>query len=94
MVLIIITNAFLLQGTGKSSMEKQIEQLEEIYPEKARGIAKFNGPLAHKIIAGSDFIVIPSRFEPCGLVQLHSMPYGTVETISLFFSISFSSNIF
>lgn len=59
-------------------MEKQIEELEEIYPDKARGIAKFNGPLAHKIIAGSDFIIIPSRFEPCGLVQLHSMPYGTV----------------
>lgn len=59
-------------------MEKQIEQLEKIYPDKARGVAKFNGPLAHKIIAGADFIVIPSRFEPCGLVQLHAMPYGTV----------------
>ncbi|QHN77891.1 Granule-bound starch synthase 1 [Arachis hypogaea] len=63
-------------------MEKQIEQLEELYPEKARGIAKFNTPLAHKIIAGADFIVIPSRFEPCGLVQLHAMPYGTVPIVS------------
>ncbi|XP_047162427.1 granule-bound starch synthase 1, chloroplastic/amyloplastic-like [Vigna umbellata] len=72
----------IILGTGKKSMEKQIEKLEEIYPEKARGIAKFNGPLAHKIIAGSDFIIIPSRFEPCGLVQLHSMPYGTVPIVS------------
>ncbi|WVY97209.1 hypothetical protein V8G54_029360 [Vigna mungo] len=72
----------IILGTGKKSMEKQIEELEEIYPDKARGIAKFNSPLAHKIIAGSDFIIIPSRFEPCGLVQLHSMPYGTVPIVS------------
>lgn len=72
----------IILGTGKKIMEKQIEQLEEIYPDKARGVAKFNGPLAHKIIAGADFIVIPSRFEPCGLVQLHAMPYGTVPIVS------------
>ncbi|KAK7391854.1 hypothetical protein VNO78_20277 [Psophocarpus tetragonolobus] len=72
----------IILGTGKKIMETQIEQLEEIYPDKVRGIAKFNGPLAHKIIAGADFIVIPSRFEPCGLVQLHAMPYGTVPIVS------------
>ncbi|CAI8603210.1 unnamed protein product [Vicia faba] len=69
-------------GTGKKIMEKQIEVLEEKYPGRAIGITKFNSPLAHKIIAGADFIVIPSRFEPCGLVQLHAMPYGTVPIVS------------
>ncbi|CAN6480481.1 unnamed protein product [Victoria cruziana] len=64
-------------GTGKKHMEKQLEELEVLYPDKARGVAKFNGPLAHKIMAGADFILIPSRFEPCGLVQLQAMPYGT-----------------
>ncbi|KAI4346461.1 hypothetical protein L6164_007355 [Bauhinia variegata] len=68
----------IVLGTGKKAMERQIEQLEVLYPDKTRGIAKFHGPLAHKIIAGADFIVIPSRFEPCGLIQLHSMPYGTI----------------
>nr|ACB30384.1 granule bound starch synthase Ia precursor [Lotus japonicus] len=72
----------IVLGTGKKIMEKQIEQLEETYPDKAIGVAKFNAPLAHKIIAGADFIVIPSRFEPCGLVQLHAMPYGTVPIVS------------
>ncbi|CAJ1976339.1 unnamed protein product [Sphenostylis stenocarpa] len=72
----------IILGTGKKTLEKEIAKLEEIYPDKARGIAKFNGPLAHKIIAGADFIVIPSRFEPCGLVQLHSMPYGTVPIVA------------
>lgn len=59
-------------------MENQIEQLEALYPEKARGVTKFNVPLAHMIIAGADFMLVPSRFEPCGLIQLFAMRYGTV----------------
>ncbi|XP_054825384.1 granule-bound starch synthase 1, chloroplastic/amyloplastic-like [Prosopis cineraria] len=72
----------LVLGTGKKAMEAELGHLEVRYPDKARGVAKFNVPLAHKIIAGSDFIIIPSRFEPCGLIQLHSMPYGTVPIVS------------
>ncbi|GAY57167.1 hypothetical protein CUMW_177330 [Citrus unshiu] len=69
-------------GTGKKPMEQQIEQLEIICPEKARGITKFSIPLAHKIIAGADFMLVPSRFEPCGLIQLHAMRYGTVPIVA------------
>ncbi|KAF3789416.1 Granule-bound starch synthase 1 [Nymphaea thermarum] len=65
-------------GTGKKHMENQIEQLGSMYPQKARGIAKFNAALAHKMLAAADFLLIPSRFEPCGLVQLQGMKYGTV----------------
>ncbi|MBA0806270.1 hypothetical protein Gohar_005728, partial [Gossypium harknessii] len=72
----------VILGTGKMAMEEQIENLETQYPDKARGIANFNVPLAHKIIAGSDFILIPSRFEPCGLIQLHAMRYGTVPIVA------------
>ena len=70
-------------------MEKQLEQLEIKYPNKARGLAKFNVPLAHMIIAGADFMLVPSRFEPCGLIQLHAMRYGTVKELDLplFFTI-------
>ncbi|XP_035548160.1 granule-bound starch synthase 1, chloroplastic/amyloplastic-like isoform X2 [Juglans regia] len=72
----------IVLGTGKKSMEKQLEQLEILYPEKARGVAKFNVPLAHMIIAGADFMMIPSRFEPCGLIQLHAMRYGTLSIVA------------
>ncbi|OVA04705.1 Glycosyl transferase [Macleaya cordata] len=72
----------IVLGTGKKPMEKQLEQLEVMYPDKARGVAKFNVPLAHKIIAGADFMMIPSRFEPCGLIQLHAMRYGTVPIVA------------
>lgn len=67
-------------------MEKQIEQLEIKYPNKAIGVAKFNISLAHMITAGADFMLIPSRFEPCGLIQLHAMRYGTVKELDLYFS--------
>ncbi|KAL2336270.1 hypothetical protein Fmac_010716 [Flemingia macrophylla] len=69
-------------GTGKKQMEKQLEQLETTYPDKARGVAKFNVPLAHMIIAGADFILVPSRFEPCGLIQLQAMRYGSVPIVA------------
>ncbi|KAL2237871.1 UNVERIFIED_CONTAM: Granule-bound starch synthase 1, chloroplastic/amyloplastic, partial [Sesamum indicum] len=68
----------IILGTGKKSFEQQIEQLEVSYPDKARGVAKFNVPLAHMITAGADFMLVPSRFEPCGLIQLHAMRYGTI----------------
>ncbi|KAL9275014.1 Granule-bound starch synthase 1, chloroplastic/amyloplastic-like protein [Drosera capensis] len=69
-------------GTGKKRMEKELEELELKYPEKARGVAKFNVPLAHLITAGADFMLVPSRFEPCGLIQLHAMRYGTVPIVA------------
>ncbi|XP_028549213.1 granule-bound starch synthase 1b, chloroplastic/amyloplastic [Dendrobium catenatum] len=68
----------IVLGTGKKKMEKQLEELEAKYPNKARGVAKFNVPLAHQMLAGADLIVIPSRFEPCGLVQLQGMRYGVL----------------
>ena len=68
----------ILQGTGKKKMEEELMLLEVKYPRNARGIAKFNVPLAHMMFAGADFIIIPSRFEPCGLIQLQGMRYGVV----------------
>lgn len=76
--LISMNVQIIILGTGKKRFEQQIEQLEVLYPNKARGVAKFNVPLAHMITAGADFMLIPSRFEPCGLIQLHAMRYGTI----------------
>ena len=43
---------------------------------KVAGVVKFSEPVAHLITAGADFLMVPSRFEPCGLIQLHAMQYG------------------
>ncbi|CAI5468524.1 unnamed protein product [Closterium sp. Yama58-4] len=72
----------IVLGTGKKYLEQQLEALETKYPDKARGVVKFNTPLAHLMTAGADFMLVPSRFEPCGLIQLHAMRYGTVPIVA------------
>lgn len=68
-------------GTGKKAIEKQVEQLDKMSAGTA-GVVKFSQPVAHLITAGADFMLVPSRFEPCGLVQLHAMRYGTVPVVA------------
>ncbi|KAL9272568.1 Granule-bound starch synthase 1, chloroplastic/amyloplastic-like protein [Drosera capensis] len=72
----------IVLGTGKEPMEKQVRDLEMKYPDKARGVTKFNAQLAHMITAGADFMLVTSRFEPCGLIQLYAMRYGTLPIVA------------
>ena len=51
--------------------------MENTYPDRARGWVGFNVPMSHKITAAADLLLMPSRFEPCGLNQLYAMAYGT-----------------
>ena len=68
-------------GTGKKVFERMVRGMEDISPN-AKGIVQFSAPLAHLITGGADFMLVPSRFEPCGLIQLHAMRYGTVPIVS------------
>lgn len=74
----------IVLGTGKKAFEEQLGELEVKYPKRSWGVVKFNVPLAHLIIVRADFMLIPSRFEPCGLIQLQSMRYGTVSSLKIF----------
>ncbi|CAM0912587.1 unnamed protein product [Alopecurus aequalis] len=67
----------LLLGTGKKKFERMLKSAEEMFPDKVRAVVKFNAPLAHQIMAGADLLAVTSRFEPCGLIQLQGMRYGT-----------------
>lgn len=69
-------------GTGKKALEAQVLNLSNRFPGVAVGVVQFSNPLAHLITAGADFMLIPSRFEPCGLIQLHAMAYGTVPVVA------------
>eukprot|EP00213_Chloropicon_mariensis_P001391 CAMPEP_0197477036 /NCGR_PEP_ID=MMETSP1309-20131121/12939_1 /TAXON_ID=464262 /ORGANISM="Genus nov. species nov., Strain RCC998" /LENGTH=625 /DNA_ID=CAMNT_0043017737 /DNA_START=119 /DNA_END=1992 /DNA_ORIENTATION=+ len=69
-------------GTGKKKFEKLVKNLDIDFPDKVKGVVKFSLPLAHHIFAGADFMAIPSRFEPCGLIQLQAMQYGSVPIVS------------
>ena len=67
----------VILGTGDPSLEKSVRQLEEDLPQ-VRTVLRYDSKLAHKIYSGSDLILIPSRYEPCGLTQMIGMRYGCV----------------
>lgn len=69
-------------GTGKKVLEAQVKALSSQLPGMAAGVVEFSNPMAHMITAGADFMLVPSRFEPCGLIQLHAMQYGTVPLVA------------
>lgn len=70
-------------GNGEPAIERQFEALQAKYPGKVSFRADFDERLAHQMIAGSDLILVPSRFEPCGLTQLYGMRYGCLPLVHL-----------
>ena len=64
-------------GTGEPYYESVFQQLAEAQPWQVRVKIAYNNRLAHKIEAGSDMFLMPSRYEPCGLNQIYSLKYGT-----------------
>ena len=71
----------VMLGSGASNHEAFMRGLARWAPSKARGVVGFDEPLAHRIEAGADIFLMPSRFEPCGLNQMYSMRYGTVPIV-------------
>lgn len=64
-------------GAGESGMEQYFQKLAQEYPGKCASTIGYDEALAHKIMAGADIFLMPSRFEPCGLNQMYGMRYGT-----------------
>ncbi len=73
---------FVVLGCGDPILEKQYRELAKKYPADVAYAAKLDEELAHKIYAGADLFLMPSRFEPCGLSQMISMKYGTLPVVS------------
>jgi len=71
----------VLLGTGDPDAEHFFGELSLYRGDKFRAVIGFNDALAHRIEAGSDFFVMPSRFEPCGLNQMYSLRYGSVPIV-------------
>ncbi|MGL5100963.1 MAG: glycogen synthase, partial [Fusobacteriaceae bacterium] len=72
---------FLLLGNGEHEYEEFFRRKSEEYPGRVASIIGFNHILAKEIYAGSDMLLMPSFFEPCGLSQLIAMRYGTVPVV-------------
>jgi starch synthase len=68
-------------GTGEPRLEQGFRALAQRAPDRFAVRFTYDEPLAHKIEAGSDIFLMPSRFEPCGLTQMYSLRYGTVPIV-------------
>jgi starch synthase len=79
--LMALDTGLVMLGSGDPNIETALAEAKKRYPEKIGIGTGFNDPLAHKIIAGSDFFIIPSRYEPCGLTQMYALKYGTVPVV-------------
>jgi len=74
MVLVIL-------GSGEEYYERLLVEMAERHPDKVRVQVKFDNVMAHKIEAGADIFLMPSRYEPGGLNQLYSLKYGTIPVV-------------
>jgi len=68
-------------GSGAKHLEEGICQLAQRYPEHIAVKIGYDEALSHLMVAGGDVILVPSRFEPCGLTQLYGLQYGTLPLV-------------
>ncbi|TWR29695.1 glycogen synthase [Mucilaginibacter pallidiroseus] len=72
---------FLLLGAGDAETENALQHLKTLFPQNCNVFIGYDEALAHLIYAGADFLLMPSRVEPCGLNQLYAIRYGTVPIV-------------
>lgn len=71
----------LVLGSGDGHVEHRLSQIYEMYPGSYNTYIGYNEQLSHQIYAGADFLLMPSRVEPCGLNQLYALRYGTIPIV-------------
>src|SRR5712692_455124 len=73
--------ALVALGAGEPKHEKFFRDLAARFPDKVGVKVAYDNAVAHKIEAGADMFLMPSRYEPCGLNQIYSLRYGTVPVV-------------
>jgi starch synthase len=71
----------VILGSGDEEIQKAIQDAAERQAGRVGLKIGFDEPLAHRIMAGADILLIPSRYEPCGLTQMYALKYGTVPLV-------------
>jgi starch synthase len=72
---------FLVLGSGDPNLEDRLDQMKHQFGGYYNSYIGYSEPLSHLIYAGSDFLLMPSRVEPCGLNQMYALRYGTVPMV-------------
>jgi starch synthase len=72
---------FLILGSGDPHVEWQLSNMASHFPGNYNVMIGYNEKLSHQMYAGADFLLMPSRVEPCGLNQMYAMRYGTIPIV-------------
>ncbi len=72
----------VLMGSGSPALADDVREVAELYPDHFAGFCHYDESMAHLIVGGSDLLLMPSRFEPCGLTQLQAMTCGTIPVVT------------
>jgi starch synthase len=72
---------FLILGSGDPHVEWQLNSMKNHFPGLYNCVIGYNEKLSHQMYAGADFLLMPSRVEPCGLNQMYAMRYGTIPIV-------------
>jgi starch synthase len=72
---------FLILGSGENEVEEKLNQLKSLSQKDFNVYIGYNEKLSHQMYAGADFLLMPSRVEPCGLNQMYAMRYGTIPLV-------------
>ncbi len=71
----------IILGTGDKNLENRLAEASGSSRQRLTFIPKFDEVLSRQILAGADMLLVPSRYEPCGLTQLYAMQYGTIPVV-------------
>ena len=72
---------FLVLGSGDPQLEERLDHMKHQFAGYFNTFIGYNEQLSHQLYAGSDFLLMPSRVEPCGLNQMYALRYGTVPMV-------------
>merc|ERR1712216_982405 len=73
---------FITMGSGIEELEEVAADLDDKYPNNFKAVLSFKGTEKYKTYAAADFAMMPSRYEPCGLVQMEGMRFGTLPIVA------------
>lgn len=72
---------FLVLGSGDPDIEHQLSNMNNDFKGNYNSVIGYDETLSHMMYAGADFLLMPSRVEPCGLNQMYAMKYGTIPIV-------------
>jgi starch synthase len=73
---------FAILGSGDAALEGQMHRLAEQFPSRVSVRIGYDEALSHRMFAGGDAVLVPSRFEPCGLTQMYGLRFGTLPVVA------------